>query len=110
MTRTGRPPDRIAAEADDALRAGHRISARDGLLRAHNYYRSADFFLHGNPDDPRHHYAYERSVELFQAAARLFTPPVQPVEIPYENTTLPGYFYPGGDTAISRPTVITHTG
>lgn len=52
----------------------------------------------------------ERSVELFQAAARLFTPPVQPVEIPYENTTLPGYFYPGGDPAIPRPTVITHTG
>ena len=45
--------DRIAAEADDALRAGHAVSARDGLLRAHSYYRSADFFLHGDPDDPR---------------------------------------------------------
>ncbi len=39
--------DRIAAEADDALRAGHRVSARDGLLRASSYYRSADFFLQG---------------------------------------------------------------
>jgi hypothetical protein len=44
--------DRIAAEADDALHAAHRVSARDGFLRANSYYRSADFFLHGNPDDP----------------------------------------------------------
>ena len=102
--------DRIAAEAGDALRAGHRVSARDGLLRAHSYYRSADFFLHGNPDDPRHYHAYDRGVECFQAAARLFTPPVQPVAIPYENTTLPGYFYQAGEPSIPRPTVITHTG
>jgi alpha-beta hydrolase superfamily lysophospholipase len=102
--------DRIAAEADDALRAGHAVSARDGLLRAHSYYRSADFFLHGNPDDPRHYHAYNRSVECFQAAAPLFTPPVQPVAIPYENTTLPGYFYPAGDPGVPRPTILLHTG
>ena len=102
--------DRLAAEAGDALRAGHRVSARDGLLRASNYYRSAEFFLHGQPDDPRHHHAYDRSVECFQAAARLFTPAVQPVAIPYENTTLPGYFYPAGDSDLPRPTVIMHTG
>jgi alpha-beta hydrolase superfamily lysophospholipase len=102
--------DRLSAEAGDALRAGHRVSARDGLLRASNYYRSAEFFLHGHPDDPRHHHAYDRSVECFQAAARLFTPAVQPVAIPYENTTLPGYFYPAGNPDLPRPTVIMHTG
>jgi hypothetical protein len=45
--------DRIAAEADDALRAGHRVGARDGLLRASSYYRSADFFLQGHPPTNR---------------------------------------------------------
>ena len=44
------------------------------------------------PDDPRHYHAFDRSVECFQAAARLFTTPVQPVAIPYEDTTLSGYF------------------
>ena len=102
--------DRIAAEADDALRAGHRVSARDGLLRASSYYRSADFFLQGHPDDPPHYRAYDRSVECFQQAAALFTVPVQPVVIPYENTTLAGYFYHGGDPGMARPTVIMHTG
>ena len=100
--------DRIAAEADAALRAGHRVSARDGLLRAWNYYRSADFFLHGNPDDPRHFHAYDRSVECFQQAAALLPVPARPVRIPYEGTTLPGYFYRAGD--VPRPLVILHTG
>jgi alpha-beta hydrolase superfamily lysophospholipase len=102
--------DRIAAEAGDALSAGHRVSARDGLLRASSYYRSADFFLHGHPDDPRHYHAYDRSAECFRAAAPLFTPPVQPVAIPYENTTLPGYFYRAGEPGVPRPMVIMHTG
>jgi pimeloyl-ACP methyl ester carboxylesterase len=102
--------DRISAEADDSLRAGHRISARDGFLRAHNYYRTADFFLHANPDDPRHQQAFKRSVECFQAAAPVLAPPAQPVKIPYENTTLPGYFYRGGDPTVPRPTLIMHTG
>jgi len=39
--------DRTAGEAEPQLAAGHRISARDGLLRASNYYRAAEFFLHG---------------------------------------------------------------
>ena len=42
--------DRLAGQAGDALRGGHRVSARDGWLRASNYYRSADFFLHGHPE------------------------------------------------------------
>jgi hypothetical protein len=99
--------DRIAAEAADALRAGHRVSARDGLLRASNYYRSADFFLQGRPHSPPHYHAYDRSVECFLQAAALFTVPVQTVAIPYENTTLPGYFYSAGDPAVPAPLVIT---
>ncbi|MGO9162491.1 MAG: alpha/beta hydrolase family protein [Streptosporangiaceae bacterium] len=102
--------DRLAAEAAAALAAGHRISARDGLLRASNYYRSAEFFLHGHPDDPRHYHAYDRSVECFRTAAQLFTPPAQPVSIPYEGTTLPGYFYRSGDPGAPRATVILHSG
>ena len=44
--------DWVSAEAEKMLAEGHRISARDGLMRANNYYRSAEFFLHGNSDDP----------------------------------------------------------
>ncbi len=102
--------DRVSAEARAALENGHRISARDAFLRASNYYRSAEFFLHGNPCDPRHEHAYDRGVECFRAAAELFTPRVEPVAIPYEGTTLPGYLYRADDSGTARPTVIIHTG
>ncbi|MFF4098731.1 alpha/beta hydrolase family protein [Streptomyces sp. NPDC001903] len=102
--------DRVSQEAQEALAAGHRISARDGFLRASNYYRSAEFFLHGHPCDPRHDYAYDRSVACFKAAAELFTPAIEPVEIPYEDTTLPGYFYRVDDSGTPRPTLIMHNG
>jgi pimeloyl-ACP methyl ester carboxylesterase len=105
--------DRIAAEAEKAQAAGHLVSARDGLLRASNYYRSADFYLHGNPDDPRIRHAYGRARDCFVSAAALFDPPVTPVQIPYEGTVLRGYFYPaigrGGDTE-PRPTIVMHSG
>ncbi|MEV8099695.1 alpha/beta fold hydrolase [Kitasatospora sp. NPDC085879] len=102
--------DRVAGEAQQALDAGHTISARDGFLRASNYYRSAEFFLHGHPCDPRHDHAYDRSVACFRAAAALFTPRIEPVEIPYEGTTLPGYLYRADTTKAPRPTLIMHSG
>ncbi|WP_030761076.1 MULTISPECIES: alpha/beta fold hydrolase [unclassified Streptomyces] len=102
---------RVSAEAEKALAAGHRVSARDGFLRASNYYRSAEFFLHGKDCDPRHDHAYDRSVECFKAAAALYTHPrIEPVLIPYENTTLPGYLYRVDDSGTPRPTLIMHNG
>jgi pimeloyl-ACP methyl ester carboxylesterase len=94
------------------LVGGHRISARDGLIRANNYYRTAEFYLHGNPDDPRIDHAYDRARACFGTAAALFDPPIEPVEIPYENTILRGYFYRGAvsDDATPRPTIIMHSG
>lgn len=96
--------ERVAAEAEKA----HPVSARDGFLRASTYFRTAEFFLHGNPDDARIDYAYGRSVECFRAAIA-DDPSIRPVEIPYEGTTLSGYFYraPG---AGPKPTLVMHSG
>ena len=102
--------ERISAEAAAALAKGHKLSARDGFLRASNYYRSSEFFLHGTPRDPRIAVAYKRSVACFQGAAALFKPQITPVEIPYEHTTLPGYFYSPDGSGRPRPTVILNTG
>jgi alpha-beta hydrolase superfamily lysophospholipase len=40
----------------------------------------------------------------------LFHPPFEAVEIPYEGTTLPGYFFRVDGSGELRPTVITMTG
>ena len=102
--------ERAAQEAEAQLARGHRISARDGFLRASNYYRSSEFFLHGNPRDPRIAHAYKGAVGSYKACAGLFDPPIEPVEIPYESTTLPGYFHRPDLTREPRATVIMHSG
>jgi len=104
---------RIRKYADDSLAAGHKVSAREAYLRASNYYRVAEFLLM-DPEDPRIQATWGVSKECFSKAARLFSPPFEPVEIPYERTTLPGYFYRVNENNDSsraiRPTLIVHGG
>lgn len=102
--------DRIAAEAERSQADEHRVSARDGFLRASTYYRTAEFFLHENPGDSRVAHAYDRSVECFRAFASLSDPVIEPVEIPYETTVLQGYFYRANNSDAPRPTMILHNG
>jgi len=102
--------DRVAAQGMEQLARGHRVSARDSFLRASSYYRASEFFLHGNPDDPRINDAYTKSIGAYKAAAVLFDTPIQPVEIPFENTTLPAYFHRVDSSGTRRPLLICHTG
>src|SRR6202044_417012 len=45
-----------------------------------------------------------------KGCAGLFDPPILPVEIPYEQTTLPGYFHRVDASNRPRPTIVMHTG
>jgi hypothetical protein len=58
-------PRESFAEAEAQLKAGHRVSARDGYLRATTYFRNSEFFLHGNPEDLRIYSAYKKSVQAY---------------------------------------------
>jgi hypothetical protein len=106
--------------ADDCPATNHKISAREAYLRASNYYRVAEFLLI-NPEDPRIQITWESSKKCFSNAGKLFSPSIKSIEIPYEGTTLPGYFYCVKDnsnnttststsTSTSRPTLIVHGG
>jgi alpha-beta hydrolase superfamily lysophospholipase len=102
--------DRLFALAEKSAAAGHRVSAREAYLRACIYYHASYVFLFGTPVDRRLIEAFDREVEAFLKAATLFESPVEPVEIPYEGTTLPGYFYRVDDSDLPRPTVIATNG
>lgn len=104
--------ERIHQIAETCLTRGHLVSARDAYLRASNYYRCAEFFLHIEigTTDPRALLTYQKSVQCFRQAARLFSFPCEEVAIPYEGTFLPGYFYRVDDTPTPRPTLIVHGG
>jgi pimeloyl-ACP methyl ester carboxylesterase len=107
---------RVHSYADESVKSGHTISAREAYLRASNYYRVAEFLLI-NPEDPRIQTTWGSSKDCFSKAAELFSPAFEPIEIPYEGTTLPGYFYrveeeddSNNNTNAPRPTLIAHGG
>jgi len=54
--------------------------------------------------------AYGRQIETYKAAARLFDVQVEPAEIPYEATSLPGHFHRVDQSDRPRPLLIMHTG
>ncbi len=101
---------RILSRADSSLSDGHLQSAREAYLRASTYFRTAEFYLHGNPHDSRILSESRASQKAYAQAAKLIGPTWEPVEIPYEGTTLPGYFYKADDSGKPRPTLIFHGG
>lgn len=102
--------ERLNKIADDCLARGDNASARDTYLRCETYYRMAEFYLHGNPSDPRIRETAGKARECFRKAGKLFDPPVEEVKIKYANTTLPGYFYRVDEGGKKRPLVIIQTG
>jgi cephalosporin-C deacetylase-like acetyl esterase len=102
--------DRVYLMGERALAAGHSISAREAFQRACNYYRTCEFFLHGNPKDPRIMESWRLSRDSFQKAAKLMEHPIEVIKIPYEETTLPGYFLRPDESVKPRKTLIIQTG
>ena len=103
---------RIHQIAENCLAGGHLVSARQAFLRACNYYRCAEFFMHMQigKTDARAMDTYQKSVTCFRQAIPLFPFPCEQVSIPYEGTSLPGYFYRVDPAASPRPTLLIHGG
>jgi pimeloyl-ACP methyl ester carboxylesterase len=102
--------ERVRGEADRSYANGHRVSACRAYLRASNYSRAAEFFLHDATPDPRMLPTWRASRDAFARAAALLPHPAEAVEIPYEGTTLSGYFFRVDDSPEPRPTIIFHGG
>ncbi|WP_329581807.1 alpha/beta hydrolase [Kitasatospora sp. NBC_01250] len=103
--------ERVHAIGNRALATGHRVSAREALLRASNYYRTAEFYRRDDPaDDPEVKLLSGLSRETFATAASLMDTPVEAVRIPYEDTSLPGYLFLVDDSGTPRPTVVFTSG
>ncbi|GAA2240695.1 alpha/beta fold hydrolase [Herbiconiux moechotypicola] len=72
---------------------GESETARLAFLRATTYFRTAGSVFLARPVDPRLPASLARQTEAFRRAIAHFRTPVEPVLIPYEGTTLPGYFF-----------------
>jgi len=91
--------DRLLAHAHEFERQGHAASAAESYLRASSYYRAAVFYTGLSLYDGCGEEVKERLEELEDKALDCFrrsmelSGEAEPVAIPYEGTTLPGYFY-----------------
>jgi pimeloyl-ACP methyl ester carboxylesterase len=74
----------VEAHGQKALADGDLVSARQALLRASNYFRAAEYGC--VPSHPRFHELWERSVTAFRNAAVLHDPPIEPIEVPFDDT------------------------
>ncbi|KAF7553325.1 hypothetical protein G7Z17_g3710 [Cylindrodendrum hubeiense] len=96
------------AQAIDAVR--HPISARDAFFRAATYYRAADFYLHGNPSDPRIDELWEQQQVAFDKALALMTIPGKRIPLSGDGFDIPAIFYAASDSSTAKPTVILGSG
>ena len=101
---------RLEKTAERFLAEGDTESAKEAYFRASNYYRTAEFFLHTYPKDPRILKTWGKSRECFQQAAKLSANPIKFVRIPFEKTTLPGYLCLVDNSGKKRPLLIIHSG
>jgi pimeloyl-ACP methyl ester carboxylesterase len=76
-------------------------------LRASNYYRNAGLYMVATADRPKSISAYALSKTAFLKAINSL-PEIKIVSIPYEKTTLPGYFIPANKA--KAPLLIIHSG
>src|SRR5450755_1695489 len=92
--------------ADQAAQSGQTVTARQAYLRASNYYRAAMFSLPHT--DARLDSYLTSSRECFHKAAKLFSPQIEVVNIPFGEARLPGYSLSAGGAR--RPTLLVLNG
>jgi len=101
---------RVQADAERSRKLARKISAREGFLRASNYYRNAYVFLFSEQQEPELRHAYDLHRECFRQAVALMDEAVEEIGIPYEGTTLRGYFFCAHAAAAPGPTLILNGG
>ena len=103
--------DRVAGEARAAEAAGHVRTAAARWLRASSYYSEASDKADATGGFTelwgRHRDAWDRFVDLTAVVGDVA---VERIEIPYEDTTLPGYFFRRGPATEGRRTLIYTNG
>lgn len=99
---------KVLAMGDEFATGKHAVSAQQAYFRATNYYNASGVFL--PDDDPRKYVAWKAARESFLKAAALSDGLIEPVRIPYEKTTLPGYFLKVDNSGRKRPLLLLQTG
>jgi Prolyl oligopeptidase family len=104
--------ERLEAAAGEAEAAGRRVSARGQYLRASSYFSTGLYLItHASAPEgqldiwKRHRACWDKVVDLAPV-------PGERLQVPYEGTTLPGYFFraPGAAPGERRPLLVMSNG
>lgn len=102
--------ERVLRSGESSLAAGDRVGARSAFFRASNYFRTCGVFAMGAPLDPRLTAAHSAEVAAFRRGAQLLAVPPEVIAIPYQDGSLPGYFFQVAADDVPRPTLILTNG
>jgi pimeloyl-ACP methyl ester carboxylesterase len=98
------------ALAKSAAKKRHNVSAREAYLAAATYFRGALRFGDSTDNPDRMLACWQDYALCWAAAAELFDPPIERLEIPYEGTSLTGWFLRAANSRRGKPLVIIHNG
>ncbi len=101
--------DRIQKKAQKMQKSGNIISARKLYFRAASYYEIAGFYLHAPKTRQIAIESWKKGRDCFLKAIKSI-PYITKVKIPYEDTTLPGYFIKSPYAKGKAPLLIVNTG
>jgi hypothetical protein len=100
------------AAAGAAASRGRRVSALSHYQRAASYYATALYLVVHSSEAARQLDLWRRQRECWDRAVELFPVPGERLRIPYEDTTLPGYFFraPDSEPGERRPLIVMNNG
>ena len=101
--------DRFVTDAEEALQNGYRAVAKELYLKASEFYTASYHPIYGSPVDARLLTAFDKQVTAFDKAMALSNPPVTPIRIPFESTTMPAYLIPAKNHASEKKPLIIFT-
>jgi hypothetical protein len=98
------------ALAEQAAARRHNVSAREAYLWGASYYSAALRLVDGTKGPERASSCWQEYAACWSAAAALFDPPVERVEIPYQDTALTGLFFRADHSLRKKPLIILNNG
>lgn len=102
--------ERVRTTAQACQAKGHLLSARDSWLRAATYYSTATYAIAGSERSAEFEQVWSQQRDSWDRAAALLEPPAERVSIPYEDTSIEGYFFRAQRGSGRRPLAILNNG
>lgn len=102
--------ERVQGFAEECAKAGNDVSAREAYLRAAMYFSSSITMIDGTDDPSRGVPTWQRHLACWDEFCARCAPPAEKIEVPYEDTPMPGYFFAPDDSGGPFATIIFNNG